>query len=165
MGPLAGIGDTIGWAMIPTIFGSIAASMGMQGNPLGIFLWAAFTFAFLAVRILEVEWGYNMGINVVTKLGKQITVFTEACSVLGLTVVGSLISSVVKLQTGIIYTNGDVTMKVQELLDGVMPSLLPVAAVVLIYYFMNKKKVKMTHMILIIIILSWIGAACGIYTA
>lgn len=60
MGPLAGIGDTIGWAMIPTIFGSIAASMGMQGNPLGIFLWAAFTFAFLAVRILEVEWGYNM---------------------------------------------------------------------------------------------------------
>ena len=38
MGPLAGIGDTIGWAMIPTIFGSIAASMGMQGNPLGIFL-------------------------------------------------------------------------------------------------------------------------------
>ena len=83
------------------------------------------TFAFLAVRILEVEWGYNMGINVVTKLGKQITVFTEACSVLGLTVVGSLISSVVKLQTGITYTNGDVTMKVQELLDGVMPSLLP----------------------------------------
>ena len=165
MGPLAGIGDTIGWAMIPTIFGSIAASMGMQGNPLGIFLWAAFTFAFLAVRILEVEWGYNMGINVVTKLGKQITVFTEACSVLGLTVVGSLISSVVKLQTGIIYTNGDVTMKVQELLDGVMPSLLPVAAVALIYYFMNKKKVKMTYMILIIIILSWIGAACGIFTA
>ena len=33
------------------------------------------------------------------------------------------------------YTNGDVTMKVQELLDGVMPSLLPVAAVALIYYF------------------------------
>ena len=165
MGPLAGIGDTIGWAMIPTIFGSIAASMGMQGNPLGIFLWAAFTFAFLAVRILEVEWGYNMGINVVTKLGKQIPVFTEACSVLGLTVVGSLISSVVKLQTGITYTNGDVTMKVQELLDGVMPSLLPVAAVALIYYFMNKKKVKMTYMILIIIILSWIGAACGIFTA
>ena len=33
------------------------------------------------------------------------------------------------------------------------------------YYFMNKKKVKMTHMILIIIILSWIGAACGIFTA
>ena len=84
MGPLAGIGDTIGWAMIPTIFGSIAASMGMEGNPLGIFLWAAFTFVFLVVRILQYEWGYGMGVNVITKFGKQITVFTEACSVLGL---------------------------------------------------------------------------------
>ena len=165
MGPLAGIGDTIGWAMIPTIFGSIAASMGMQGNPLGIIMWAAFTFAFLAIRILEVEWGYNMGINVVTKLGQKITVFTEACSVLGLTVVGALIASVVNLKTGLSFTNGDVTMNVQDLIDGVMPKLLPVVAVALIYFFMSKKQVKMTRMILIIIILSWVGAATGIFTA
>lgn len=165
MGPLAGIGDTIGWAMIPTIFGSIAASMGMQGNPTGIFMWAAFTIAFLAVRILQVEWGYNMGINVVTKLGQKITVFTEACSVLGLTVVGALIASVVNLKTGLSFTNGDVTMNVQDLIDGVMPKLLPVVAVALIYFFMSKKQVKMTKMILIIIILSWVGAATGIFTA
>ena len=129
MGPLAGIGDTIGWAMIPTIFGSIAASMGMEGNPLGIFLWAAFTFVFLVVRILQYEWGYGMGVNVITKFGKQISVFTEACSVLGLTVVGSLVATVVKLSTGLQFKNGDVVMKVQELIDGVMPALLPVAAV------------------------------------
>ena len=165
MGPLAGIGDTIGWAMIPTIFGSIAASMGMQGNPLGIFLWAIFTFAFLAVRILQYEWGYNMGVNVITKFGKQITVFTEACSVLGLTVVGSLVATVVKLDTGLKFKNGDVVMKVQELLDGVMPALLPVAAVGIIYYFMKVKKVKMTWMILFIIIASMIGAATGIFKA
>lgn len=165
MGPLAGIGDTIGWAMIPTIFGSIGASMAMQGNPLGIFLWLAFTIAFLAVRILQYEWGYNMGVNVITKFGKQITVFTEACSVLGLTVVGSLIATVVKLKTGITFTNGDVTMEVQGLIDGVMPQLLPVAAVAIIYFFMAKKKVKMTWMILFIIIASWIGAATGIFTA
>ena len=165
MGPLAGIGDTIGWAMIPTIFGSIGASMAMQGNPLGIFLWLAFTIAFLAVRILQYEWGYNMGVNVITKFGKQITVFTEACSVLGLTVVGSLIATVVKLKTGITFTNGDVIMEVQGLIDGVMPQLLPVAAVAIIYFFMAKKKVKMTWMILFIIIASWIGAATGIFTA
>ena len=106
-----------------------------------------------------------MGINVVTKLGKQITVFTEACSVLGLTVVGSLISSVVKLQTGIKYTNGRCYNEGSRITWWCYASLLPVAAVALIYYFMNKKKVKMTHMILIIIILSWIGAACGIFTA
>ena len=165
MGPLAGIGDTIGWAMIPTIFGSIAASMGMEGNPLGIFLWAAFTFVFLVVRILQYEWGYGMGVNVITKFGKQITVFTEACSVLGLTVVGSLVATVVKLSTGLQFKNGDVVMKVQELIDGVMPALLPVAAVGIIYYFMKVKKVKMTWMILFIIVASMIGAATGIFTA
>lgn len=56
-------------------------------------------------------------------------------------------------------------MEVQGLIDGVMPRLLPVVAVGLMYFFMNKKKVKMTHMILIIIVLSWIGAATGIFTA
>ncbi len=97
---------------------------------------------FLVVRILQYEWGYGMGVNVITKFGKQITVFTEACSVLGLTVVGSLVATVVKLSTGLQFKNGDVVMKVQELIDGVMPALLPVAAVGIIYYFMKVKKVE-----------------------
>lgn len=162
MGPLAGIGDTIGWAMIPTIFGSIAASMGMEGNPIGILIWLAFTIAFLVIRILGYEIGYNQGTKLITSLGKQITVFTEAVSVLGLTVVGSILSSTVKLSTSVTYTNGDVKMSVQEMIDGVMPNLLPVLALAIIYYFMSKKKVKMTRMILFIIIASWIGAATGI---
>lgn len=78
---------------------------------------------------------------------------------------GALIASVVNLKTGLSFTNGDVTMNVQDLIDGVMPKLLPVVAVALIYFFMSKKQVKMTKMILIIIILSWVGAATGIFTA
>ena len=162
MGPLAGIGDTIGWAMIPTIFGSIASSMGMEGNPLGIFLWLAFTLLFLVVRILGYEIGYEQGVKLITSIGDKITVFTEACSVLGLTVVGNLMASVVKVQTGLTFVNGDVTLSVQDLLNGIMPNLLPVVVVFLCYYFMSKKKVKMTRMILFIIIVSWIGAATGI---
>ena len=165
MGPLAGIGDTIGWAMIPTIFGSIASYMGMEGNPLGIFLWLAFTLIFLGIRILGYEIGYNQGVKVITQFGNKLTIFTEACSVLGLTVVGSLLSSVVKLRTGLSFKNGDVAMKVQDMIDGVMPALLPVLAVVLIYYFMSKKKVKMTHMIIFILIASMIGAATGLFSA
>ena len=76
-----------------------------------------------------------------------------------------MIASVVNLSTGLSFTNGDVTMNVQDLIDGVMPKLLPVVAVALIYFFMNKKQVKMTKMILIIIVLSWVGAATGIFTA
>lgn len=162
MGPLSGIGDTIGWAMIPTIFGSIAAYMGQQGNPFGVFLWLAFTCLFMIVRILGYEIGYKQGIKVITNFGTQLNVFTEAVSVLGLTVVGALLSSVVKLSTPLAYTNGDVTMKVQEQINSVMPALLPVLAVGVIYYFMSKKHVKMTKMILFIIVFAMLGAATGI---
>ena len=162
MGPLAGIGDTIGWAMIPTIFGSIGSSMAMEGNPLGIFLWLAFTLLFLVIRILGYEIGYSQGVKLITSFGDKITVFTEACSVLGLTVVGNLIASVVHVQTGLTFTNGDVVMNVQDLINGVMPCMLPVLTVFLCYWLMSKKKVKMTRMILILIVLCMIGAATGI---
>ncbi|MEB3364250.1 PTS system mannose/fructose/sorbose family transporter subunit IID [Lactobacillus sp. R2/2] len=33
MGPLSGIGDTIIWVMMPTIFGAIAGSMGKKATP------------------------------------------------------------------------------------------------------------------------------------
>lgn len=162
MGPLAGIGDTIGWAMIPTIFGSIAAYMGQEGNPAGVFIWLAVTLAFLVVRILGYEIGYKQGIKVITNFGKQLNVFTEAVSVLGLTVVGAILSTTVKLSTGLSFTTGDVTMEVQPLIDSVMPALLPVVAVSIFYYFMSKKKVKMTTMILFILVFAMIGAATGI---
>lgn len=33
MGPLAGIGDTLFWTLLPTIMGSIAGYMALEGNP------------------------------------------------------------------------------------------------------------------------------------
>lgn len=41
MGPFAAIGDSIFGALIPTIFGALAANMVIQGNPVGIFIWIA----------------------------------------------------------------------------------------------------------------------------
>ena len=130
MGPLSGIGDTIGWVMLPTIFGSIAAYMALEGNMVGL------------------------GINV----------FTEAASILGMTVVGCLIPSVVKLVCGLNFASGDVILSVQDQIDGVMPALLPVAAVGIMYYLVKVKKVKMNHIILGTLVVSMIGAALGIFT-
>ena len=39
MGPLAGIGDTLFWTLLPTIMGSIAGYMALEGNPIGVILW------------------------------------------------------------------------------------------------------------------------------
>lgn len=121
-------------------------------------------FVFLVVRILQYEWGYGMGVTVChTKFGKQITVFTEACSVLGLTVVGSLVATVVKLSTVC-------SLKRRCRHEGsgadwrCYAGTLPVAAVGIIYYFMKVKKVKWPGWFCSSSA-SMIGAATGIFTA
>lgn len=45
MGPLAGIGDTLFWTLLPTIMGSIAGYMALEGNPIGVILWLIITDA------------------------------------------------------------------------------------------------------------------------
>lgn len=164
MGPLSGIGDTIGWVMLPTIFGSIAAYMALEGNMVGLGIWLAINAIFWVIRLKLVEIGYFQGVRFITQFGEKINVFTEAASILGLTVVGCLIPSVVKLVCGLNFASGDVILSVQDQIDGVMPALLPVAAVGIMYYLVKVKKVKMNHIILGTLVVSMIGAALGIFT-
>lgn len=162
MGPLSGIGDTIGWIMIPTIFGSIAAYMALEGSAVGLIIWVLLNLLIFPVRIGLVEFGYKQGLKIVTKFGEQMNVFTEATSVLGIVVIGSLISSVVKMKTGLTFSSGDVALEVQPLLDGIMPAMLPVTFTAFIYWLMKYKKVKMTYVILMVIVFSMFAAATGI---
>ncbi|MEE1525050.1 MAG: PTS system mannose/fructose/sorbose family transporter subunit IID, partial [Lacticaseibacillus paracasei] len=50
MGSFAAIGDSIFAALIPAIFGAIAAQMATQGNPVGVFIWIAAQIAVMVFR-------------------------------------------------------------------------------------------------------------------
>lgn len=163
MGSMSGIGDTILWIMIPTIFGSIAGYMAQQGNPVGLLVWVLFTLAIFIWKLSFFDYGYRFGVRVITQLGQQLNIFTEGASILGLTVVGALISTVVTLKTGAVFQFGDVKMNVQtDILDKIFPALLPIAATWIVYKLLHKK-VSMTWIILGIIVISMIGAATGIF--
>ncbi len=58
MGPLAGVGDTLIWVLLPTIMGSIAGYMALQGNPLGGIVWFILNIVFLALRFKLFSIGY-----------------------------------------------------------------------------------------------------------
>lgn len=161
MGPFAGIGDTIFWVLIPTIFGSIAAYMGIEGNPVGLIAWCLLTLAFFFIRPRLVEVGYNQGLKIVNQFGNQLNAFTEAASVLGLAVVGALIPSVINISTPFKFNMGDVSMEIQPLLDQVLPSLIAVLLVFISYKLLNRN-VKITYLILLIIVFSMLAAAFGI---
>lgn len=163
MGPLAGIGDTLIWVLYPTIMGSIAAYMGLEGNPTGAIIWLILNIVFLVFRFKLFSIGYTSGIKLVTALGNKLNIFTEAASIMGLTVVGALIPAVVKMNIGLVFKSGDVELPIQtEILDKIMPALLPAGLTFLVYKVIASKKLSVIKIIFLVIILSLICAYFGI---
>lgn len=161
MGPLAGIGDSLLMVMIPTIMGSIAAYMAKEGNPIGVMLWMILIFIIFALRMRGFEFGYKQGIKIITEYGEKLNNLTEAASVLGLTVVGALIPSVISVVVPIKFTFGEVVMEIQPLLDQIMPSLVPVILTFVAYRLLGYKGMSVTKIILLVILFAMVAAAFG----
>ena len=163
MGPLAGIGDSLLMVMIPTIMGSIAAYMAKEGNPIGVLLWMILIFIIFALRMRGFEFGYKQGIKIITEYGEKLNNLTEAASVLGLTVVGALIPSVISVVVPIKFTFGEVAMEIQPLLDQIMPSLVPVILTFVVYRLLGYKRMSVTKIILLVILFAIVAAAFGFF--
>ena len=161
MGPLAGIGDSLLMVMIPTIMGSIAAYMAKEGNPIGVLLWMILIFIIFALRMRGFEFGYKQGVKIITEYGEKLNNLTEAASVLGLTVVGALIPSVISVVVPIKFTFGEVAMEIQPLLDQIMPSLVPVILTFVVYRLLGYKRMSVTKIILLVILFAMVAAAFG----
>lgn len=163
MGPLAGIGDTLIWVLYPTIMGSIAAYMGLEGNPTGALIWMLLNVIFFFFRIKLFHLGYDSGLKLITTLGDKLSVFTEAASIMGLTVIGALIPSVVKMSLGLVFKSGKVKLAIQTgVLDKIMPALLPVALTFIVYKLLASKKLTVIQVIFLIIILALVCSFFGI---
>lgn len=151
MGPLAGVGDTLFIAIYRAIVFSIAAYVAMQGNPVGLIVPLLACAAVLWVRYKFTWMGYQSGRKLATGFADSIAPITEAASILGLTVVGALIPSVVNYSTNLAFTMGDVTFAVQDMLDKIMPKMLPLGIVMLSYWLLGKKKINSTKLIFILL--------------
>ena len=164
MGPFAGVGDTLVWVLWPTIMGSIAGSMAQQGNPLGAIIWLICNIIFWFVKRKMFAVGYTSGTKLITNLGQRLSTFTEAASIMGLSVVGALIVTSVKVSTALQFQIGEVALNLQtDVLDKIMPSLLPVLLTALIYKLLGNKKWTPTKLILLIIAISLVGSFFGIF--
>lgn len=151
MGPFAGVGDTLFIAIYRAIVFSIAAYIAMQGNPVGLLIPLLSCAAVLALRYKLTYIGYNSGQKIATGFADSISLITEGASILGLTVVGALIPSVIKYQTNLTFAVGEVSFALQDMLDKILPSLLPLGIVMLSYWLLGKKKVNSTKLIFILI--------------
>lgn len=162
MGPFAGVGDTLFGVLFPTIFGSIAAYMGQDGNIAGAAIWLLVNIVILILRFFTPGIGYREGSKVVTSAKDKLDALTAAATLLGVTVVGALIATVVKTNVTATFTSGEVSVNGQQILDQIMPCILPAAIVGLVYWLLGRKKMTSTKAILLVMLFSILLHAFGV---
>lgn len=163
MGPFSGIGDALFNTIPKVVMGAMTAYAAIEGNWVtSIIMIAIFTPLIAFVRQKLIEIGYFGGAELITSRKDQLNNIRESVSILGVIVIGALIPSLVKVKTPLAITVGDATQNIQDILDGIIPCLLPCILTALTYLGLTKIKgmntVKMVWiMIILTIILSYFG--------
>ncbi len=161
MGPLAGLGDSIIWLTWMPICMSLGASFCSQGNPLGLILaFLMFNIVNVPLKYYGIKFGYEKGVAFLkeTKNSDVIQRYTTMATILGLIIVGGLIPQMVAVKVPIVITINKVKVTIQEILDGIMPSLLPLIITFLCYRSIKKGKSSITILLLIIVAAIVLGA-------
>ena len=162
MGPFAALGDSIFAALIPTIFGALAANMAINGNPTGIFIWIIAQIAVMIFRWKQLEFAYREGISLVTTMQHRLTALTDAATLLGVFMVGALVATMINVKLSWAPSIGDVTLNMQNNLDMILPRLLPAGIVAAIYWMLGKKNMTSTKAIFIVLVVCVALSALGV---
>lgn len=171
MGPLAGVGDTVVWALYNSVIFTIGSSMALSGSAFGpILVMLLVFFPYMAVRYWQFTWAYRQGTNLMKSLGSGgIARITELATIVGLIVIGGFAPSIVRLTTPIEISRTAVvegeevinTVNIQNQLDAIIPYLLPLLVTALAYWLL-KRGWKPIYVILVLLAIGFIGGALGI---
>ncbi|GMC01288.1 PTS system mannose/fructose/sorbose family transporter subunit IID [Enterococcus thailandicus] len=163
MGALAGIGDAIDSGTVQYIFIAIAVPWAQQGSALGaLFPFICFATYQAILGVFFARQAFAMGRNatgLMQSTGIQTAI--ETLSVLGLFMMDVLAGNYVKVESTLKFVISGKDFVIQDILDQIVPGLLPLAVVMGVYWFYNKKGLKVTQALLwltlILIVLAGIG--------
>lgn len=166
MGPLGGIGDALCWLTLLPITAGLGASMAMgaEPNPAGpiVFL-VLFNIIHFALRFGLMRYGYHTGVKAIATMKEKTKQISHAASIIGLTVVGGLIASMIKLKIAWVIMVGQASIALQEkVFDAIMPNMLPLAYTLFMYYLL-KKNYSPVKLILFTILVGIAGKGIGIF--
>lgn len=176
MGPLASVGDTIQGVLVKPLVSLVGAGMAAEGNWLSILMVTLPMFACFLARWPAFNLGYKQSLNLLNSMQNAFSFskLQEAASVLGLTVIGGFIPSILgsKLQLAFEMTKKitdpntgeavEQAFKLQESLDSLLPYILPIAFVAACYYMLKNKKMTPVKVILIIAVITFALGAVGV---
>jgi len=162
MGSFAAIGDSIFAALIPAIFGALAANMATNGSAVGVIIWIVAQILVMIFRWKQLEVAHRQGVSLITDLQDQLASLTDAATLLGVFMVGALIATMIDVNIAAAPSIGGVPLDLQNSLDMIMPKLLPAAIVGGIYWLLGKKNMTSTKAIFIVLIVSVALSAFGV---
>lgn len=164
MGPLAGVGDPIFWGTLRPVTAALGAGLAMAGSILGpILFFVMFNIVRLAIRWYGLVYGYRAGLSLIQDVGGgNLRKLTEGASILGLFVMGALVAKWTSMNVPLMVSKvGDKVTTVQDILNQLLPNLLPLGLTFLCIYFL-KRRMSPLIILLGLFVLGIVGYWTGI---
>ena len=147
MGPLAGVGDPIFWGTLRPVLAALGAGIALTGSILGPLLFFILINVIRAVtRWYGFKYGYEKGTEIVSDMGGgRLQKITQGASILGLFVMGSLVSKWTSINVPLELTRyknqlgEEVVITLQGVLNDLLPGLLALLLTFLCMYLLRKK--------------------------
>ncbi|MBO0455713.1 PTS system mannose/fructose/sorbose family transporter subunit IID [Enterococcus hulanensis] len=164
MGALAGIGDSIDSGTIQYIFIAIALPWAQDGNAIGaIFPFVCFSLYQLLIGYYFAQLGFKLGRTAASEMvGTKMQGIIDGLSILGLFMMGILAANYVKVSSSLAFTLSGKEFVIQDILNNVMPGILPLVVVGGVYAFFTKKGLNVTRALIGLTVILGILAALGI---
>ena len=144
MGPLAGIGDSIFWGTVRIIAAGIGVSIAKDGNLFGPLLFLVlYNLPNILVRIFGLKLGYQVGVNSLDRIQKEglTDKIMAVATIVGLCVVGGMVATMLNITTPLKWNISGAEIVVQDILDQILPKMLPLAFTFGIYKLLKKASI------------------------
>lgn len=158
MGPISGVGDTLTQGSLVPILLSIGIGLAATGNVLGpILYFVAILATITTITYLAYMQGYLRGRDAVTGILRSgvLPKVIVGAGVLGNVVLGALAAQFVKLAIAPVILIGDGGVDIQhDVLDRILPGLLPLLLVLLSWYLITRRRVSP-----LVLLVAYVGIA------
>lgn len=160
--PLGGIGDAMFWLTMLPICGGIGADLALQGSIMGaVVFFLLFNVVHFGLRFGLAHYAYRMGVAAIPLIKANTRKVGHAASIVGMTVIGALVATYVRLGTTLEITAGDAVVKLQaDVLDKLMPAFLPLLYTLAMYALIRRGWSPL-RLIVITVVLGIVGKFAG----
>lgn len=166
MGPFAGIGDSVYSGALRIIATGIALGFAQTGSWLGPILFALiYNIPNALIRYFGASYGLKLGSTYIAKALESgaLKAFTKGFSVLGLIMTGAMTAQYVSFKTTFVADFGGTVFKLQNVLDQIMPGLLPLGITMASFFYLRKKNnpVRVLLVMFVVSVVLTVLKICG----